>query len=236
MNQICALIQKELRLSFNSPIAYIFIIGFLSVSFWFFFKTFFLAGQLEMRSFFDFLPWIFLFLLPAFTMRLWSEEYRLGTIETLLTSSLSIGKVVCGKFLASVIFLVIVLVSTLTLPLSLSFLGSLDWGAVFIAYIGSLLLGTSYIALGLFMSALTNNQIVAFIVSVIAAFLLYILGESFVTFALPGFIVPVFEFLGLGAHYHSIIRGVIDTKDLIYYLSFIGFFLFMNVQVLKGRK
>lgn len=235
MTQLLALIQKELRLYFNSPIAYIFLVVFLTFSFWFFFKTFFLAGQLEMRGFFDFMPWMFLFLLPALTMRLWSEEYKQGTIETLLTSSLSIEKAVLGKFIATALFLLLVLVSTLTLPLSLSFLGQLDWGVVFVAYIGAFFLGMSYIVIGLLLSALTNNQIVAFILSVLAVFAFYILGETIVTVFLPGFVTPVLEFLGLGAHYHSIIRGVIDTRDMIYYFSFIGFFLFFNVQILKGK-
>ena len=233
MNQLCALVQKELRQYFNSPIAYIFIVAFLAFSMWFFFRTFFLIGQNDVRGFFGFLPWIFLFLLPALTMRMWSEEFKQGTIETLLTSSIPVCKAVMGKFIAATKFLGLVLLLTLTLPISLSFLGSLDWGVVFTSYVGAMFLGMSYIALGLLMSALTNNQIVAFIVSVIASFFFYILGETFITFALPSFIVPVFEFVGLGAHYDSIIRGVIDTRDVLYYISFIGLCLFFNVQVLK---
>jgi ABC-2 type transport system permease protein len=236
MQALLALIRKELRLYFNSPIAYIFIVVFISFSMWMFFRGFFLVNQADLRGFFDFLPWIFLFLIPANTMRMWSEEYRQGTIETLLTSSISLRSAVLGKFLASLAFLALALLLTFLLPISVSFIGSLDWGVILVAYLGAFLMGAAYTALGLFISSITNNQIVAFIVTVIVTFAFYVLGLSLVTFALPGFITPVFQALSLGSHYDSIIRGVVDTKDILYYLSFIGFFLLLNYYVLKSRR
>jgi len=236
MTPLFALVRKELRLYFNSPIAYIFLTVFLALSSWFFFRGFFLVGQADLRGFFGFLPWIFLFLIPALTMRLWAEERRQGTIETLLTSSLSLRQVVLGKFVASFSFLLIALAASFTLPISIHFIGSLDWGVVLAGYVGALLLGASYISFGLFVSALTSNQIVAFISSVIVLFLLFILGQSIVTFALPGFIVPFFEFFSLGSHYDAIIRGVIDTRDVLYYLSFSALFLYFNYLAINAQK
>ena len=236
MKKFTALVVKELRIYFNSPIAYIFLVAFLSFSAWLFFRAFFIIGQTEMRSFFGILPWVFLFLIPALTMRIWSEEYRQGTIETLLTSAVSVSQVVSAKALSAFIFLAISLFLTLTIPLSLHLIGNLDWGVVLTAYIGTLFLGMAYMALGLFISALTNNQIVAFILSVLIIFAFFILGEPIVTFVLPWWLASLFEFVSLGSHYHSIIRGVIDTRDVIYYASFIGLFLFLNMQTLKARK
>ena len=236
MSQFIAIMKKELRQYFNSPIAYIFLVAFLSFTTWFFFRFFFLQGFVSMRSFFEILPWIFLFLIPSLTMRLWSEEYRQGTIETLLTSSVSVTAAVISKFLASVIFLIISLLATSMLVFSISTLGSLDFGVVISAYIGALLLGMSYIAIGVFISSITHNQIVAFIVSVFTCLGFFLIGSQLVTFALPGFLVPYFEFIGLGTHYDSIIRGVIDSRDIIFYMSFISLFLFMNIQLLTVRK
>lgn len=236
MSKIFAVIQKELRLYWNSPIAYIFIVSFLVISFWFFFRGFFITGQAEMRYFFSLLPWIFLFLIPALTMRLWSEEYRQGTIETLLTSSLSYWQVIGGKFLATLFFLLITLLATLSLPISISFIGSLDVGTVFVGYVGAFLLGALYIALGLFISAMSNNQIVSFIMTVIFCFVIFIIGEPIVTFSLPGFIAPVFQFISAGAHYSSMVRGIIDTQDVVYFISLIGLLLYCNLHVLQSRK
>ena len=236
MKPFIAILKKELRLYWNSPIAYVFIIAFLGISFWFFFRTFFLVGQTEMRPFFNLLPWIYLFIIPALTMRSWSEEYRQGTIETLLTSSLSYVKIILGKFTATTIFLAITLIATLSLPISISFIGNLDIGTVFVGYLGALFLGMLYIAIGLFISSMFNNQIVSFIISVIACFILFVIGEPIVTFSLAGFFAPILEFIGVGSHYDAMVRGVIDTKDLIYYLSVSALFLYLNLQVLLFKK
>ncbi len=231
-----ALVKKELLLYWNSPIAYIFIVAFLGFVFWLFFRGFFLVGQAELRGFFGIIPWVFLFLVPALTMRMWSEEYRQGTVELLLTSSITIREAVLAKFLASLIFLAIALLATISLPISISLIGNLDWGVVFTSYFGALLLGGSYLAIGVFVSSLTENQIVAFIVSVLICFGFLIIGDPIVTFKLPGFLAPLFEFFSVGVHYSSIARGVLDSRDLFFYLSFISFFLFFNIQTLKLKK
>ncbi|MFH1375827.1 MAG: ABC transporter permease subunit [Patescibacteria group bacterium] len=236
LDSLLALVKKELRLYFNSPIAYIFLIGFLTISMWFFFRGFFLINQAEIRGFFGILPWIFLFLIPALTMRVWAEEYRQGTVEILLTSSISLRTAVLGKFVASLIFLTLALTLTLTLPLSIALIGSLDWGTALVSYVGALLLGTAYLALGLFISSITANQIVAFIVSILITFIFFIIGNSIVTFALPNVMVKLFESISLGNHYVSMLRGVIDTRDVIYYLSFILLFLYLNYRILDARK
>lgn len=236
MQKISALFKKELRLYFNSPIAYIFLLVFYSFSSWLFFRSFFLIGQNTMRSFFDFLPWTYLFLIPSLTMRLWAEEYRQGTIETLLTSSVSAAEAVIAKYLSAFSFLLIVLTTTLIIPISLSFIGGLDWGLLLASYIAALLLGSSFIALGALISSLTNNQIVAFIFTVIFCFLFFILGEPIVIFSIPGNIASIFEVFALGSHYGNIIRGVLDLHDLVYFLSFILVCLFFNLEILKSKK
>lgn len=234
--QLKAIIQKELRIYFNSPIAYIFVVAFLGFTFWLFFRDFFLVGQAEVSYMFGILPWIYLFLIPAMTMRMWAEEKRGGTIENLLTSSTPLSISVSAKFLASMIFLLITLIATLPLPIIVSYLGDLDWGATLTAYLGALLLGGGYISIGLLLSSITNNQIIAYIVSAIACFVLYIIAQPLVTISLPNYLIPVIDFISFGSHYDSIIRGVIDTKDLVYYLSFIIFMLYLNAYVLFTKR
>lgn len=236
MQQFSALLRKELRLYFNSPIAYIFLVVFLGLSLWLFFRGFFLVGQADLRGFFGILPWLYLFLIPALTMRLFAEEYRQGTIETLLTSSLPVSKIVLGKFLASLSFLGLALLGTLPLVISIALVGPLDFGATIAAYVGALLLGAAFISVGLLLSALTQNQIVAFLLSALVSFVLFILGNDLVTFALPGFIAPILSYASFSAHYDSIIRGVLDTRDIVYYLSVIGFLNFCTYHVLVTKK
>ncbi|MBL7058096.1 ABC transporter permease subunit [Patescibacteria group bacterium] len=233
LKPIYVLTKKELMHYFNSPIAYIFIGVFLIINNWLFFSSFFLINQISMRGFFTLMPWIFLFLAPAITMRLWAEEKKSGTIELLLTLPVSYWQVCIAKFLSGVIFLGIALLCTISVPLSLNHLGNLDFGPVIGGYIGSIFLGGAYISLGLFISSLTKNQIIAFIISVLACFLLFIAGADFIIAKSPILIAQILEFIGLGNHFESITRGVIDSKDIIYYLSFIFFFLWLNVKKLE---
>jgi len=235
MNQIKALIQKEFRLFFNSAIGYVFLVVFLSFSGWMFFRSFFLVGQAELRDFFIFLPWTFLFLIPAFTMRAWSEEFRSGTIENLFTSGIKPIKIIVAKLIAMILFLILALGLTLPFAISVSFIGNIDWGVVSISYLGALLLGVSYISIGLLLSAMTRNQIVSFLISVLFCFIFYILGESFITIFLPNFLGEILHSIGLGAHYKSMIRGVIDSRDILFYLSFISIFFIANIAVLSGK-
>lgn len=228
--------KRELGGYFNSPIAYIFITVFLGLSGWLFFKGFFMIGEASLRMFFGILPWVFLFFIPAVTMRLWAEEKKSGTMELLMTLPVTDAEAVLGKYLASLVFLALSLVLSFIIPIFVSLLGDPDPGQIVGGYVGALLMGGAFLAIGLFISSLTENQIVAFIISVVVIFGLFILGEDFVLFGLPDRLVPVFSFIGLGGHYDSISRGVIDSRDVIYYLSVIVFFLYLNVKSIENRK
>ena len=228
--------RKELRIFFDSPIAYIFIIAFLAFSNWLFFRGFFIVGQAEMRDYFFFLPWIFLVFIPAVTMRLWAEEKKSGTIEVLMTLPIKGYEIVLGKFLASFFFFLITLGLSFSIPLTLFFLGNVDFGPIIGGYVGACFLGGAYLAIGLFISSLAENQIIAFIIAALLSFALFIIGEDIVLATLPQSLVPTFSYLGLGKHFISLQRGVIDSRDLIYYVSVIGFFLFLNTQSIAGRK
>jgi len=235
MNQIKNIIQKEFRSFFNSAIGYVFLIVFLMFSGWMFFRTFFLFGQVNMRGFFAFLPWTFLFLIPAFTMRSWAEEFRSGTVETLLTNSVSLWKVIIAKFLSVMLFLGLALILTIPFAITISMLGNLDWGIVIISYIGAFFLGGAYASIGLFISAITKNQIVAFILALLTCFFFFIIGENFVTMFVPEFLGNMFHFLGLGTHFNSMMRGVLDSRDIFFYLSFIIIFIGFNILILSHK-
>ena len=236
MRNTAPIFKREFASYFNSPIAFIYLTVFLGLSSWLFLKGFFVIGEASLRSFFGLVPWIFLFFIPAITMRLWAEEKKVGTMELLMTLPVTDAEAVLGKFLASFIFLLLSLALTFTLPLVVSLLGDPDPGQIFGGYLGSVLIGAAYLSIGLFISSLTENQIVAFIVSVVAIFVLFILGADFVLFGIPDWLVPVFSFLGLGGHFASVSRGVIDTRDLVYYFSVIGFFLYLNTKSIEARR
>lgn len=232
---VYALTKKELLTYFNSPIAYIFIGVFLVAGNWLFFKWFFLIGQASMRNYFSLLPWIFLFLAPALTMRLWAEEKRSGSIEFLLTLPVTDWQVVLSKFFGSLLFLLVSLLLTFSIPLTVVLLGDADMGPIIGSYLGALFLGGSYLALGLFISSLTKNQIIAFVLGVMACFGFFMIGADFVLAGAPVAIAPIMKFIGLGSHFNSIAKGVIDSKDIIYYLSFIFIFLWLNARIIESR-
>ena len=236
MKQVWTIAKKELRSYFNSPLAYIFVDVFLVLSSWLFFQNYFVVGQADMRSYFGFVPWIFLFLVPAITMRLWAEEKKLGTIELVLTMPIRDEYIVLGKYLASLIFLIFTLALSIMIPVVVTWSGPADLGVIIASYIGTVLLGGAYIALGIWLSAFTDNQIIAFILAIVASFMFFIIGQVFVLQSVPGFLAPVMQFVGLGSHFDSISRGVLDTRDILFYISFIGFFLFLNVQQIVGRR
>ncbi len=236
MTNITAIFKKEFRSYFNSPIAYIFITFFLGISAWLFFRSFFFANQAEMRGFFGLMPWIFLFFIPAVTMKLWAEEKKLGTVEILMTLPIQDYEVIIGKFLASLALLTVTVLLSLVLPLSVMYLGDPDGGTLITGYLGLLLMGAAYISIGLFTSTLTENQIIAFIFGITVCFVLLIIGEDIVLFNAPNWLYPIFSYLGLGAHYSSILRGVLDSRDIIYYLSLIGFFLYLSTLSVESRK
>ncbi len=236
MKNISIIFWKEFKSFFSSPVAYIFIISFLVVTTWLFFRTFFLMNQSSLRPFFAILPWVFLFLAPAITMRSWAEEKKLGTLEILMTLPVKEWEIIVGKFLAGFVFLVVTMLLTFPLPLTVMIIGSPDMGPIWGGYLGAFLLGGAYLAIGLFASSLTENQIIAFIVAIIICFGMLIVGENFVLFNAPNALVPVLSFLGLGAHFQSIGRGVIDSRDILYYVSVVGFFLYLNQLSLESRK
>ena len=233
-----AIFKKELRSYFASPVGYVFIIFYLLVSngFFFFIADFFRQGQASMRGYFGLLPWIFLFFVPAISMRLWAEEKKIGTLEILLTMPLRETEVVIGKFLGAFAFLAITLALTITLPLSIHYLGRPDMGVIIGCYCGALLLGAAYLAIGPLISSLTESQVVAFIVSVAAIFVLLALGAAPVYLNSLGPVVHVCEYLSLKSHFDNITRGVIDSRDVVYYLSIVTLFLYLNVKNIESRK
>jgi ABC-2 type transport system permease protein len=236
MDTTLAIFKKEFKSFFISPIAYVFITVYLVVTNFLFFQGFFIINQAEMRGYFGLLPWIFLFFVPAITMRTWAEEKKVRTLELLQTWPVTDIEVVAGKFLASFCFLAIAIMLSITIPVTVFSLGSPDIGPIVGGYLGTLLMGAAYMAIGFWISSLTENQIVAFILGVVATFILFIIGNQFVTLVAPAALVPLLSYLGLGNHFESIARGVVDSRDIIYYLSVIGFFLFLNVQTLGSRK
>jgi ABC-2 type transport system permease protein len=239
MSKSMAIWRHEFRNYWYSPIAYIVITVFLVIMSWLFFKSFFIQQNADMSGFFGILPWAFLFLLPAVTMRQWAEERKSGTIELLMTMPISEREAVIGKFLASLSLLVVILLLTLPLTLSVAAISQngLDGGQVAASYLGALLIGAAYLAIGGWASSFTENQIVAWILGMAFIFVLVIIGEGIVTFFLPGgFLVLLFDYLGLNQHYVSLARGVIDTRDLVYYFSVIFLFLYLTVRALESRK
>jgi len=217
MRQVPHIFRKELRTYFVSPIAYIVISIFLIVVGWFFFSTFFLFNQASLRSFFTLLPIVFAFVIPAVTMRLFSEELNVGTYELLLTMPVTFREVVLGKFLAGVAFVAAMLLPTLAYPVTVSLLGELDWGPVIGGYVGAILLSSAFSAVGLFASSLTRNQIVAFIVGVAICFALVLIDK--ILFFLPAPLVGVLQYLGADFHFENISRGILDSRDILYFLS-----------------
>jgi ABC-2 type transport system permease protein len=224
MRHVIDIFKKEFTGYFVSPIAYIVISIFLLVTGWFFFTTFFLYNQANLRNFFALLPIIFSFVVPAITMRLFSEELNVGSYEILLTMPVTFRDVVLGKFLAAVGLVATMLIPTLAYPITVSSLGQLDWGPVVGGYIGAILLGAAFSAIGLFASSLTRNQIIAFIIGMIICFSLTLIDKML--FFLPQSMLGVLEYLGADFHFVNISKGVIDSRDIMYFLSvsFVGLY------------
>jgi len=233
---ISVLVKKELAAYFNSPIAYIVAAVFLAVGNWLFWKPFFLLGEASLRAYFNMLPWLLLFLIPALAMRLWADEKKSGTIELLLTLPITDWQIVLAKFIGSLIFIWFILLLTISLPLSVSGLGRLDLGAFIASYFGAASLSVAFLAVGLLISSLTKNQIIAFIGALAGCFLLFIMGSAFMLSGLPTEVEAVLAYIGLSGHYYSMIKGVVDTKDILYFLSFVTVFLWLNALVLSWRK
>jgi ABC-2 type transport system permease protein len=228
MTRTRSIARRELGAYFNSPIAYVFLLVFVGAALFTFFNVnaFFARGQADLRGLFQAIPLLSLLLVPALTMRLWAEEEKQGTIEVLLTLPAKDHELVGGKFLASLTLLAAGLALTLTLPISLGILniGNLDWGPIWGGYVGALLLGAAYLSVGQFVSALTENQILAFIMTLVVCIALYGLGTEAFTSLFSDETATILRSLGTGSRFESIGRGVIDLRDLVYYLSLTVFF------------
>ncbi|MCK5418107.1 MAG: ABC transporter permease subunit, partial [Desulfobacterales bacterium] len=185
---------------------------------------FFLFNQANLRTFYTLLPVVFAFVIPAITMRLISEELNIGSDEILLTMPVTYGDVILGKFLASVALIMAMLIPTLAYPLTVSFMGQLDWGPVVGGYVGAVFLGAAFSAVGLFASALTRNQIIAFIIGLAICFTLTLIDKML--FFLPQSLLGVFSYLGADVHFQNIAKGIIDSRDILYFISvcFVGLF------------
>ncbi len=234
MQQSLHILSKELKDYFISPIAYIVISIFLVVTGWFFFSTFFLYNQAEMRNFFNLLPITFAFVIPAVTMRLFSEELNVGSYEILLTLPVSFKDIILGKFLAGVLFMAAALLPTLSYPICVSMLGELDWGPVIGGYMGAILLAAAYAAIGLFASSLTRNQIVAFIVGTVICFSLTLINAMLYFFPVP--LLGVISYLGASSHFNNIAKGVIDSRDILYFLSVVFIGLYGSHLVMQEKE
>lgn len=235
MDKFLAIFRKEFNAFFASPAAWLFLGTFLAVNLFIFFwaEAFFARNLADVKPLFEWMPILLIFLVAALTMRSWSEERRAGTLESLLTSPVSPLQLVLGKFAASLALVALALLLTLPLPLTVALLGDLDWGPVVGGYLASLFLAAAYVAIGLFMSARTDNPIVALILTVVVAGVFYLLGSSVLTALFGQQISGVLELLGSGSRFDSITRGVLDVRDLYYYLSVVGVFLTLNVLTLE---
>lgn len=217
MRQVIHIFNKEFKDYFISPIAYIVISVFLIVTGWLFFSTFFLYNQVSLRNFFSLLPLIFSFVIPAITMRLFSEEINIGSYEILLTMPVTFKDVIFGKLLAGIAMVVSMLLPTFTYAITVAFLGELDWGPIIGGYFGAILMGAAFTSIGLFASSLTRNQIIAFIIGMAICFGLTLLDKML--FLFPGSILGVIGYIGADFHFQNISKGIIDTRDIVYFIS-----------------
>ncbi len=242
MSTTVTILKRELAAYFTTPLAYVFIVIFLALTgaVTFYFGQYFDRGQADLTPFFSFHPWLYLFLIPAIGMRLWAEERKSGTIELLMSLPVSTTQAVLGKFLASWSFAAIALALTFPIWITVNYLGSPDNGVIVAGYIGSLLMAGAFLSIGCFVSALTRNQVIAFVIGAALCFLFMMSGLEIVQAAFKGwappFVVDLIASLSFLTHFNGIMKGVIDLRDLIYLLSVMAAFLFANVVVIDLKK
>ena len=242
MHNVWIICKRELAGYFGTPIAYVFlaIFVFLGGIFTFYIGSFFDRGQADLQSFFQFHPWLYMFLIPALAMRLWAEERRAGTIELLLTLPVTMAQAVLGKFLAAWLFTAIALALTCPLWITVNYLGDPDNGVIVASYIGSLLMAGAFLAIGSCISALTRNQVIAFVVSgvVCLGFILsgFPLVLEFVSAFAPAIVVDAVRSFSFLTHFQAISKGVVQAGDVVYFASLIVFWLFVNAVVIEWRK
>lgn len=234
LSNVGTIFQKELRSYFNSAVAYVVIVVFLAIVGWMYTSSMFLINIASLRMMFELIPLVFLFVVPAITMRLLAEEKKAGTIELLTTKPLHDWEIVVGKFLAAWALVGIALLPTLIYYITIAFLGDIDNGPVVGGYLGLLLMAGVYVAVGLLASSLTENQIVAFIVGLLLMFAFFMMDK--VLIFVPDFMTSVVEYLGVDFHFSNIARGVIDSRDIVYFGSVLGFTLYLSVVSLERRK
>ena len=242
MNQTNVIFRRELSSYFSTPLAYVFIVIFLMLTgvFTFYLGGFYERRQADLMPFFTFHPWLYLFLIPAVSMRLWAEERKTGTLELLLTLPVSLKAAVVGKFLAAWVFAGIALLLTFPIWMTVNYLGNPDNGVILAGYIGSWLMAGGFLAIGSCLSAATNNQVIAFIVTAVICFLFVVAGfplvlESFQSWA-PAWLVDGIAGLSFLTHFDAISKGVLDVRDLLYFLIMIGFWLLATAVVIDMKK
>lgn len=233
LQSVNTIFRREMKTYFVSPAAYIVITIYLVLTGWFFFSTFFLAGRADMRSFFNLMPLLFSFTIPAITMRLFSEEYSSGSFEMLKTQPLSAADIVGGKFLSALVFIAVMLVPTLLYALSIGSIGDLDWGPVVGGYLGAILMASAYCSIGLLASSATRNQIVAFIISAAICTVLSLIDQ--LVWVLPAGIGGVLSKLGTAYHFNNVSKGIIDSRDLLYFVS-VSFLALYGTWMLNQEK
>jgi ABC-2 type transport system permease protein len=236
------IMRRELQSYFATPVAYVFIVIFLMLAgmFTFYFGGFYEAGSADLDTFFFYHPWLYLFLVPALSMRLWAEERKSGSIELLMTLPITLIDGVLGKFLAAWLFTGIALALTFPIWMTVNYLGSPDNGVILAAYIGSLLMAGGFLAIGSCLSAVTRNQVIAFILTVVVCFLFLVSGLAMVleplNAVLPQVLVDAIAGISLWTHFESIRKGVIDFRDILYYTFLIAAWLIANTIVLDANK
>ena len=242
MSPLQTVYKRELSAYFSTPLAYVFIVIFLALAgaMTFFLGSFFERGQADLAPFFVFHPWLYLLLVPAISMRLWAEERKNGTIELLLTLPLTPTQAVLAKFLAAWSFAGIALVLTLPIWITVNYLGSPDNGVILACYIGSWLMAGSFLAISACVSALTKNQVLAFIGAVVAGFVFVMAGFDLVLAAVrpwaPDIVVQAIASMSFIGHFQRITDGVLEVPALVFFISLIVFALWLNVQALDARK
>jgi ABC-2 type transport system permease protein len=241
-HNIKAVMKRELGGYFTSPIAYVFLVIFLILTGFFTFTvgSFFERGEASLVSFFTWHPWLYLFLVPAVGMRLWSEERRLGTMELLLTMPITTWQAIVGKFLASWLFLALALVLTFPVAITVNYLGNPDNGVIFAGYVGSFMLAGAYLAISCMTSALTRNQVISFIISVVICLFLILAGYTPVTDLLSRWANPLFVDIvaafSVMTHFEGFQRGVLAVRDIVFFLSVIGFALFTTGVIIRNQR
>jgi ABC-2 type transport system permease protein len=238
MRNVLAIAKREFRSSFNSPVAYAVILGYLLFTgiYLYFIRGFYVVGQADLRSYFTIMPLVLAFLVPALTMRSWAEERRLGTYELLLTLPIAEGQLVLGKFLSSFALASLAIALTIPVPLAASLLGSFDVGVLVTQYLGVLLEAAAAVAIGEWISSLAKNQVSAFVGSVFALLALVLVDRVSSFLGAGGLLASLLDWLSLSFHYDSFSRGVLDTRDLAYYLSTAVLFLYLCAWGLTRRK